>query len=179
MDWKTIVSHMWPCWVLGLAVLFAVAKSDYKALLRIDKKAVAKWGIFMILLMGFRIFTLGHIHSETLKESLQNVSWIPWPMTLTVFWEDACHGLPLAILKKMLGNRWFAKPLNLIALLTAMLSFGSGHVYQGFLAAALIMFYIPFSMQKGEEYGFGTVMLCHMMWDLSTVLSVQWVLRHM
>jgi len=178
MDFKTIVNYMWPSWILGIAVLFSVAKSDYKTLLRIDKKALAKWGIFMVLLTCFRIFMARYMDDDTLKEPLRSILRIPLPMTLTVFWEDACHGLPLVILKKMLGNRWFAKPINLIALLMVMLSFGSGHVYQGFWAAILIMFYVPFSMQKGEEYGFGTVMLCHIMWDISIALYARIILGH-
>lgn len=180
MDFQTIASAMWPCWVFGAGMLYATKKSDHADLLKVDKKALSKWGIFLLLLTVWRIFSFKfYAHSEHFKDSLKAVDQIPWQATLTVFWEDACHGLPLVLLQRLIGTKkWFTKPINYIALLVTMVAFGLGHLYQGVFSAVLLSFYIPYSMKLGKKYGFGTVMLGHMMYDLSTILAIKWMMGH-
>jgi hypothetical protein len=103
------------------------------------------------------------------------VHFIPWQTTLGVFWEDAVHALPLVLLGKMFANKTWYKIAKWPLLAAVMCSFGAGHLYQGVLAACMLSFYIPFSMKMGEKHGFGTVMLCHMMYDLITLLSIGWI----
>jgi hypothetical protein len=77
-------------------------------------------------------------------------------------------------LARALGkDRWWKKGLIGAAIATVMVSFGLGHVYQGWAAAAMLSFYIPFTFKKGQEVGFGTVMLCHTLYDLATILVMK------
>ena len=67
---------------------------------------------------------------------------------------------------------WLSKPL----LVLVMLSFACGHIYQGLFPALAISLYIPVAMKMGKKYGFGTVMISHMLYDMSTLLSIRWML---
>lgn len=173
MDMKDIALNMWPAWMLGIAMLYATWRSKYKELLRIDWKAVRNWTIFLVLLTLWRMWTINRLDIQ----ALEGAAMIPWQSTLTVFWEDACHGMPLVLLRKYLGTKWFTWPIHILALLIVMIAFGAGHVYQGIGAAIVLSFYIPLSMDIGKKNGFGTVMIGHVLYDLFTVLCIAWALR--
>jgi hypothetical protein len=168
---------MYPFWILGVLVILSVLKSGKKFLLRVKVKPVLKWCAFLIGLTVVRVALLKLAGYAGIHGPPQGLMMIPWAASLTVFWEDVCHGLPLVILQKLIGRkRWWAKALNSIALSIVMLSFGLGHLYQGPLVALLLCFYIPYSMKLGKQYGFGTVMVCHTLYDLVTFLFVKFFL---
>lgn len=168
---------MWPCYLMGIGMLYATWKSEHKDLLRIEKKRLLKFSLFLVLITIYRyfIFKLGG-NNPHLKEVQETIVSIPLPATLLTYWEDACHGLPLAVLGRVLDGKWYRKLIYWPALAVTMLIFGLGHVYQGIPAATLLAFYVPFSTDRGKKYGFGTVILCHMLYDFSTVLSVKWMM---
>jgi hypothetical protein len=175
VEFKEIALRMWPYWALGLFMLGATAKSSFKELIRVDKKAVLKWSAFLLVLVLYRLLTFKlYMKLDFVKTAVSGMSTIPWLATTTVFWEDACHGLPLVLLKKLTENKWYSKFLTVPAFILVMTSFGSGHIYQGWLAALMLMYYIPMSMKLGEKYGFGTVMIGHTLYDLSTLLAVRY-----
>jgi hypothetical protein len=177
MTFKEIALNMWPCWALGAYMLYATAKSQFKDLLRIEKKPLIKWSVFLLFLTVYRILTVKYLaETEMYKDALKNVAVIPWQATLTVFWEDACHTLPLVLLRRMLGTKWYMLPVHFLLLALVTLSFGSGHIYQGYIVSAFLMLYIPFTMKLGEKYGFGTIMAGHTLYDLSTILAIKWML---
>jgi hypothetical protein len=179
MSFTEIAINMFPYWIAGALVMLAVYKSRYKHLLRVEKKPVIKWIAFLAILTAYRIVLFKLLAGTGLLDNVgAGASLIPWQATLTVFWEDMCHGLPLAILAISLGNdkKW-KKVIQWSAMVLVMTYFGLGHVYQGYFVAFLLSFYVPFTVKKGQEVGFGTIMICHTLYDLATILTVQNFLR--
>lgn len=182
MDLLNFALRMWPNWLMGIYMIYATIKSDNKDLVRVESSPIRNWVEILTFATIFRFlafFTMKLTGTglDAIREHLMPIFQIPWQLTLTVFWEDACHTLPLALLQRFLPNKLWAKALNFVALLLVMLSFGLGHTYQGIGAACLISLYIPISLKLGKKYGFGTMMICHTLYDLSTALLVQWVMR--
>lgn len=175
MTFQEMALRMFPYWIMGLFMVFAVYQSKYKDLLRVEPKAILKWVGCLALLTVYRIIIFKFFSgNDKLHDMTSGAMMIPWQATLTVFWEDACHGLPLAIIGLALGkDKLWKKVLNYALLIGVMVSFGLGHVYQGYIAAACLSFYIPFSLKKGHEVGFGTVMICHTLYDLATILTIK------
>jgi hypothetical protein len=174
MDFKTVALQMFPYWILGAGVLALTVLAGYKDVIRVEKKAVFDWIKFLATITIYRVLLFKLFpHFGPFASSAKNVAVIPWPLTLTVFWEDACHGLPLFMVKKLIGDRKWLKPFYYMLVGVVMLEFGLGHVYQGLLAAAMLSLYIPYSIKLGEKYGFGTVMLGHTLFDLTTILTVK------
>jgi hypothetical protein len=173
---KQFALNMYPFWILGILVIGSVIASGNKSLLRIKRKPLIKWIGFLAFITAIR-FVLYRIAmlSETSHHMHQAVAMFPWYVGLTVFWEDAAHGLPLLILRKLLSkSNKYIKLLYYPVLLAVMVEFGIGHLYQGILPAMLLSFYIPYSVKVGEKNGFGTVMIGHMLYDIVTLLSVQY-----
>lgn len=178
MTFQEMALRMFPYWIMGLFMLFVTYQSKHRDLLRVEWKPVLKWMGFLGILTAYRAI-LFHFFSnnDTLQDMTSGAMMIPWQATLTVFWEDACHTLPLVILARALGNdKWWKKGLMWAAIAMVMVSFGLGHVYQGYWAAFFLSFYIPFTYKKGQEVGFGTVMICHSLYDLATILTLQFFL---
>lgn len=175
MTFTEMALRMYPYWIMGIFMLFAVYQSNHRDLLRIELNKIGKWILFLGGLTIYRIIVFKLFSgNEYLHQAGTGASIIPWQATLTVFWEDACHSLPLVILARALGtDRWWKKGLIGAAIALVMVSFGLGHVYQGYLAAIFLSFYIPFTYKKGQEVGFGTVMICHMLYDLATILTIK------
>jgi hypothetical protein len=177
MDLKSMALAMYPYWLLGAGVLAATAFAGFKNLIRVEKPALLNFIKFLGIITLYRvvIFTL-FPHFGPFASSAHNVIQIPWPLTLTVFWEDACHGLPLLLLRKLIGTNKWTWPIHGLLTAIVMLEFGLGHVYQGLPAAAMLSLYIPYSIKLGEKFGFGTVMIGHTLFDLTTVLTLKCLL---
>jgi hypothetical protein len=177
MDIKQMVLIMYPYWIIGILIMLATVFAGQKEALRVEKPALIKWVKFLGILTVYRIILFSLFPNFSLfRQAHDAMSIIPWPMTLTVFWEDACHGLPLYLLKKLIGkNKWGKYVFNTILVLV-MIAFGLGHVYQGAVAAIMLSFYIPYSIKLGEKYGFGTVMIGHSLFDLTTILAIRFLL---
>lgn len=177
MDFATIASHMWPCWVFGALIFWMALKAGHKNDLRVEPKAVFSWikFLFIIALYRFVIFRF-FSNNNTLHGMAANILQIPTLATLTVAWEDLAHGLPLLLLQRLIGIRKLTWSIHFIATLFIMIAFGLGHTYQGTLSAIILSFYIPFSVSIGKKHGFGTVMICHTLYDLSTILSLKYIL---
>jgi hypothetical protein len=173
---KEIALDLWPCWMLGIMMLIATFNSNHRDLLRVDISGLLRFAKMMVMVTAFRFFIFKVIAPHDMLDNVRSmVHLIPWQATLGVFWEDAVHVLPLVILGRMFGDRKWYKYISWPLLAMVMCSFGAGHTYQGLVAAIGLSFYIPFSMKMGKKYGFGTVMLSHMMYDLITLLSLAWM----
>lgn len=166
---------MYPYWILGILVMLAVISSGNANLIRIDKTALKKWILFLACVTVWRVLMTKLLHFNGLGYSKLLGPPLPVLTAFTVFWEDACHGLPLLILRKLVAGKKWLKPLYYLALSAVMIEFGIGHLYQGVLAGFILALYIPYSIDKGEQYGFGTVMLGHMAYDLVTLLYAMWL----
>lgn len=175
MDFKTMALSMYPFWILGFFVTLATILAGHKHMVRIEKNAVYKWiKVLCFITMWRYIFFKFFSSTDMVSHIHDNISIIPVPATLFVFWEDACHGLPLFMIKKYIGKRKWLKPFYYLLLFLVMIEFGAGHLYQGLLASIMLSFYVPYSIKMGEKYGFGTVMICHTLFDLTTILSVKY-----
>lgn len=175
MTFTEMALRMYPFWIMGLFMFYATYQSKYRDLLRVEWKAVLKWCVFLGIVTVYRIIMFKiFAGNDTLKDMTSGAMTIPWQATLTVGWEDMCHGLPLAIFALALGqDSLWKKILTWIAIIAVMISFGLGHVYQGVIAAAALSLYVPYTFKKGQQFGFGTVMICHVLYDLVTVLTLQ------
>lgn len=171
MDFKQALLHYYPYWILGICMIFATLFSEYKDLLAIKPKSLLEFGKRMALITVYRVLIM-HFFPPS-HETVQATAFIPLWLTATVWWEDAAHTLPLAIAARFLGDSKPAKLLQYALTGLVMVAFGSGHVYQGVLAACMISFYIPIVTNLGKKHGFGTVMLCHMFYDFLTLLTVR------
>lgn len=178
MDIKTLTLMMYPYWILGIFVVLATVFAGHKDVVRVEKQSVFKWVkfLFMLTIYRFILFKL-FPHFSIFVEAQKNITSIPWPLTLTVFWEDACHGLPLLLLQRWTGmDKTWKKVLNYTLMGLVMIEFGAGHMYQGIMAALFLMLYVPYSIKYAKKYGFGTVMICHTLFDLSTILAFKYLL---
>jgi hypothetical protein len=174
MSFQEMALRMFPYWILGLFILYIVYQSSHRDLLRVQPKSVARWILFLGALTIYRIFIFKFfLDNGTLQDMTYCALMTPWEATLMVFWEDACYSLPLVIFARWLGNdKLWKKGLIFAAILMVMTSFGLGHTYQGYWTAFFLSFYIPFTYKKGQEVGFGTVMICHTLYDLATILTI-------
>lgn len=161
---------------MGLIMLYLVKNSKYADVLRVDKKGLLNFAKWMAIITIFRIVVLRLLSPPGALESVRELThMLPWQVTFGVFWEDMCHTVPLVILARMMAKKKWYKWISPALLVLVMFAFGSGHVYQGMLPAVALSFYIPVTMKLGKKYGFGTVMLCHMAYDLITLVSLRWI----
>lgn len=171
MSFSEIALRMYPSWLLGLYMIFLAFKSGNKHLIRVEKKPIIRWSIFLVFISVYRaIMLFSFANTELVKQSAHAVLQIPFQMTFLVFWEDMCYALPLVFLSMILPkDKWYRFPVQMIAWGILWFSFWSSHVYQGPLAAFWISLYIPFCYKRGQEVGFGTMAICHTLYDLSTL----------
>ena len=168
MTFEHFALQMYPNWIAGIAVMAYLVIQGKKEILRISKKPIMKWFAFLGFLTILRI-----ILHQIAPISSPAVLAIPWQVPFTVFWEDAIFGVPLLLFKQSIGDsrwrKWAFWPM--VALFQIV--FGLGHMYQGVLPAILLSFYVPYTLKMGEKHGFGTVMICHMAYDLATILFLR------
>ena len=175
MDIKYFVTNMYPYWLLGIFVIFATIFAGYKNVVRVEKDAMIKWLRFLLIITFYRVILFKAFpNNPMLKDAIKNVTSIPWQITPSVFWEDACHGMPLFFVQMWLGtDKLWKQVVHGLLLAMVMVEFGLGHVYQGIPAAIALSFYIPYSIKLGKKFGFGTVMIGHILFDLTTILTLK------
>lgn len=169
MDSLDFIIHMMPMYLIGIIMILIVYFSGLKDMLRIEKKPLFKFFKILGVLTVFRATTFFLLPEQ---EWLSNNNIYSLLSVLFVFWEDMVHTVPLLLLKKIINSdskifKWFYRFLILIV----TLSFGSGHLYQGWPAAIVLSLYIPITLKIGEKRGFGTVMVGHVIYDFITVLT--------
>lgn len=167
MNFTSIALSMYPYWLLGIAMIIIVYFSKYREILHVNKRIVLKWATILLAVIPIKLalmYCLGK--TDTYSEITLAIKTIPWQMTLFVFWEDACHTMPLYILDKMTSTNWFIRPVYYALFLAVMVSFASGHAYEGSFAMISMLFYVPGTMYLAKKYGFGSIMICHVIYDL-------------
>ena len=171
MTMLEIAMRMWPLWLFGMFMMLMTYKAGHGDLLKVDKKRLKKWIIFLGFLSVYRYLMLKYTGFNEAMGALT----IPWQAAFTVSWEDACHGLPLALLYRFVCTKKYAKFIMWPAIAVVMTAFGLGHTYQGIWAAAFLSLYVPFTYDFGKKHGFGTVMIGHILYDLVTLLLIHWM----
>lgn len=180
MDFLELALRMFPFWLLGLFMIFLTIKTGNKDILRVDFQSIKKWAFFLIGLTIYRAAYLWYFwKTASVQNSVETVSWLPWQTTLTVFWEDAAHALPLILLMRLIGTKKWTWPIHAIAMIIIAAAFGSGHMYQGIMAVILLSFYVPLTIKTAKIRGLGTIMICHVLYDLSTILLIKYMMRVM
>ena len=164
---------MWPYWMLGVMVMVAVIAVGQKHLLRVEKKPVLKWIAFLGGITLWRLLLSKLVDLHMTHNVVTSMS--PF-IALTVGWEDLCHSLPLFLVKKYVKFKSWTKIFYYILMLCVMVEFGAGHLYQSPLATVLLSFYIPYSVKIGEKYGWGTLMINHMLYDFVTLVFVRHII---
>lgn len=171
------IMRMLPYWFLGLFMIYGTIKSGNKDLLKFDGKAFRKWAAFIFFLTIYRILIFHFCKDyDLIKSQTSAIADVPWQASLMVFWEDMSFVVPLVLMSRMMEGHRFSKFINYAALAFMMASFMSGHIYQGLPAAAAISLYIPVSLSRGQKIGFTTVILCHMLYDFSTIMAIKMAL---
>ena len=177
MNIEQAVLQLGPCWILGIVMIALTWFSQYRDVLKIDKSVIIKFAKILAIGTAARLIVFHFFAPAAVIEQMREMTkLIPWQALFGVFWEDACFSMPLVLAGLMFNKSklwsWLSKPM----LAVVMASFACGHLYQGLSSALMISLYIPFAMQMGKKYGYGTVMLCHIMYDFSTLLSLKWML---
>jgi hypothetical protein len=159
-------------WVFGLLMPLILRFFD-RSVVRINWSALSKFLVFMVMVTFVRF----GIMDAQVKLGGTVLPPIPrqidlWSLLL-VYWEDCIYAIPLYYLAKWLKGRW--KILWWAAALFSSYHFAIGHVYLGSPLWTAITFFYPvfISYRYGIRYGFGTVMLAHIMYDMFTVITVK------
>lgn len=173
MSFLDFAFRMAPYWSLGAFMGWAVWKSDYKSLLAFDAKAFGKWCLFLTVISFYRYYMLKLAIHAGIDLHLDAVKSLPVGATAFVGWEDLAHSLPLVLLRRMIGTSKWTWPIHGLCTTMVLVSFLSGHLYQGLPAACFISLYILFGIHFGQKRGFGTLMLGHMAYDFSTIMTIR------
>ena len=173
MSFTEFALRMFPYWALGGIMFWAIWKSDYKDLLRFDLKTFAKFFAYMSVVSLFRYFMIKTIVHYGAGSNFQAVKGLPIGAIFFVGWENLAHSIPLVLLRRMIGTSKWVWPIHALAMLTVMMAFMGGHLYQGIFAAAIISLAVPADVHWGQKVGFGTTMSCHVLYDLATILTIR------
>lgn len=146
-------------WLISGFLLLTVYIFD-RDVLRFDTEAVVRF---------LKLALIGSSLSVVLNVLLGRIPALPPVATSSLFfvgWEDVLFSL----LPIYYANKYLHKNIAVPLIVISSILFGLGHVYQGYFAAALISFYPYFiSYKLGKKYGYGTVIFCHVAYDLLVV----------
>jgi hypothetical protein len=155
---------------IGATLIFLFFIFDRKTI-RIEWDAIARFLVFMTLATFVRLSVielmtmLDPMSAPSLPRQLLEM---PKILFATVWWEDGFYVLPIFLAYKYC-NKYFA---HLIAILFS-LHFGLGHAYQGTFGILVTSIYPVFiSLKYGSKYGFGTVMISHVLYDYITYTTI-------
>lgn len=162
--------------LIGSLIMLACLFKN-KKLLRVQWNSVASFIAIMALVICIRLACINFLYKNlpgfqipTVPLELQIMGI--WNIAL-VFWEDAVFGMSIYWLMRF--KKWIAWPL--IIAISAL--FGYEHMYQGIVVAGILSLY-PYliSYRYGSKYGFGTVMVCHTLYDFMTIYMI-WLLPYL
>ena len=162
----------------GLAIL-AYTWFNHRKLVRVEWNSVASFLGFMALATIQRIGLYDFLADVDPRGfhyppiSPQFLGKPIWRFCL-VFWEDAFFGIPIYMAFKRC-RKWLAW----VFVISLSMLFGQAHGYQGDLAIIVTAIYPYFiSYRMGSKYGFGTVMVSHMLYDIITFYTI-WFLPYL
>lgn len=163
--------------LVGIAVVCIIALqfTKEKKIMRISWDKVAQFCGFMVLLTILRIasydFMLQNGIIKELPGMYPEILANRWTLVL-VFWEDLFFGVPLYFIHKYFKSPIMRRLKWPLTILISMI-FGMGHAYQG-IYGMLVTSTFPYfiSRKYGERHGFGTMAICHILYDNITVYSM-------
>lgn len=157
--------------LISILSMVAISFSSHRHILSVKLDKVAKFLAFMAIVTFIRSCLFGFLYTHgisdlpVMPEELRGQSW----RFALVFWEDVFFGIPIYFIMKSALNKY----IKAILIFVLSATFGMGHLYQGEFAVMLTTLY-PFlvSYRYGKRVGFGTVMICHMLYDWITYTTV-------
>jgi len=157
-------------YVAGLVSLVYTLFKD-RSLLRFDCNLLWKATLAILVLIPLKIMAFNHFFPD-LVANLAFMTYVPLWVFFMVFWEDLVFTMPILHMKKRGVRKRFLYPVM-------ALSFGVftvSHLYQGLMGLSSIIYIYWFSYKGGQEFGLGTVMVLHVLFDVVTILSMGAVL---
>ena len=156
--------------IVGFLITLIVIKYDPKVI-RVEFKAIKNFMALLFLLTFLRLFLFSVAHSLGIdmlgiNKGIGHIEF--WRFGL-VFWEDAFFAIPIYY---MIDKWKWSKYISLPIIAALSIWFGTGHMYQ-FEAAYFATLVIPYAIfyKFGKRHGFGTTMICHILFDLVTFLT--------
>jgi len=154
--------------IAGLLIMERVLKSKHADLLRVSFAGVASFLKFMAVVSILRLVIISQLGLPPIPPELADRSILSfWP----VFWEDAVFTLPILFWERYSNpSKWLVYPV----LAASAIFFGMGHLYQGIMGGVMAAFYLfVISYGYGKKHGLGTVMICHVLYDMLTFWVIQ------
>jgi len=154
------------------AIIFAFVYKKDKHIFRIQKKEMLKFIGLAFFIFLLRCILASNAPADMDSELIWILKNIPiWPLFF-VFWEDIVFASPILYLERR-GHKKTKIALTILSVLV----FGSLHLYQGwfgFVFSSVYLYYI--SIGAGRKYGLPTIMVFHVLFDLSALIAVRLLL---
>lgn len=150
---------MLPYWLIG-AVIFRISRFFDPKLTRVSWPPIARFIRFMVIVTVLRM--------------LIGTPQLPFPplteyiKLMGVFWEDLVHVLPALIMTKLKIPNFFVYAF----LFLSSVAFATGHLYLSPIWALITTIYPAISFHYGKKHGLGTVIICHILYDIVTVFTM-------
>ena len=159
--------------VIAIVAMIVIRFTKDKDIIRISWDKLTQFMVFLVILAMFRLLQYQFLLDSGVMQSIPTIPPMidmqKWTLGL-VFWEDMFFAVPIFYIWKYMNRTW------LQILLTVLISvvFGYGHAYQGTSGIVMASF-LPYfvSYRFGKKYGFGTCMLGHIMYDVSSVYLIK------
>jgi hypothetical protein len=154
------MSSLIPFYIIGFFMILMALKIN-KSLVRIEPKKVLEFLKMMALVTLIRVVVA--------RVTGDSHSYFPdFSGLLCVWWEDAVFTLPILMMNHYKIK--FRYQLPVIAI--SSLAFASGHLGYSVGWASILLTYVYFiSYKYGLKVGLGTVMLCHVFYDVITTAT--------
>ena len=155
-------------------LMMALARFTDKDILRIQLGSVTNFIGFLFIVVAFRICLTSLFKEFGIDMHSHIYKMAPiWTVGL-VWWEDAFFALPIYFLYKYVQDTKYLKLIKILIVIALSTFFASGHMYQGWMAVVVTFFYPYFMSYKyGKKVGFGTVMVCHILFDVVSRLTIK------
>jgi hypothetical protein len=138
--------------------------------IRVELDKVAKFLAFMAIVTAFRLALGSYFQTPPLSDSFPIQFW----QFALVFWEDAYFVAPLYFTYKMRDHKYFKYVWYALAIYLSV-DFGLGHAYQGLKGVIITSIYPVFiSLRYSRKVGIGTVMVCHILYDMITYTTAKY-----
>lgn len=155
---------------IAAAILLGFFIFDRKTI-RIEWDAISRFLAFMTLATCLRLAfydLMVKFAPQAIPQMHQQLIEMPKILFAMVWWEDAFFVLPI-----FLAFKYCNKYLAIAVAIFFSMWFGFGHAYQGLYGVMITSIYPVFiSLRYGRKYGFGTVMICHILYDFLTYYAI-------
>ena len=155
---------MWLFYIIGAIYLGMVARK-HPDLCRLSFRPILTFLKYMVFITSLRMLMFILMQSQPHSAAMDSLSLCS---VLGVFWEDAVFCLPLLVMDKLKVSRY----LKYISIALSSLIFATGHLAYSPMWATITLLYIPcISYRFGKKHGILTVMVCHILFDLITLIT--------